>query len=93
MTSGDSPESTVCNRAHYIALSGELEAMLRDTVRQGAEDGQFTTAYPEDSTRAVLTMCQAVAQRYRPDGPLSPREIAERYVTIALGAVGHRPRH
>jgi hypothetical protein len=79
------------NRARYVQLRDELEGLLRDTVRDGAEAGVFTTPVPVDASRAVLAMCQAVAQWYRPDGPLDPQEIAERYVTIALAAVGHRP--
>ncbi|GAA5210907.1 TetR/AcrR family transcriptional regulator [Streptomyces thinghirensis] len=79
------------NRARYIELRDELESLLRDAVRDGAEVGVFTTPVPVDASRAVLAMCQAVAQWYRPDGPLGAQEIAERYVTIALAAVGHRP--
>ncbi|MGW0824522.1 hypothetical protein [Streptomyces sp. NPDC002845] len=52
----------------------------------------FTIPVPVEAGRAVLAMCQAVAQWYRPDGPLPPHEIAHRYVTIALATVGHRGR-
>ncbi|MGP4005756.1 TetR/AcrR family transcriptional regulator [Streptomyces sp. 4N124] len=79
------------NRARYVALRDELEGLLREAVRDGVATGVFTTPVPVDAGRAVLAMCQAVAQWYRPDGPLTPDRIAERYVTIALDAVGHRP--
>jgi AcrR family transcriptional regulator len=80
------------NRARYIALRDELEGLLRETVLDGAESGVFTVPVPVEASRAVLAMCQAVAQWYRPDGPLTPPEIADRYVAIALTTVGHRPR-
>lgn len=78
------------NRARYVALRDELEELLRQAVRDGAEAGVFTTPVPVEASRAVLAMCQAVAQWYRPDGPMAPDRIAERYVMIALDAVGHR---
>lgn len=78
------------NRARYVALRDYLEHMLLDTVRAGIAEGVFTTPIPEDAVRAVLVMCQGVANWYRPDGPLSPTEIAERQVLLSLGTVGYR---
>ena len=43
-------------------LRDELEGLLRD----GSEAGFFTVPVPVDADRAVLAMCQAVAQWYRP---------------------------
>lgn len=80
------------NRTHYIGLRDELEALVQTAVRDAVEMGEFTTAYPVDAGRAVLTMAQAVADWYRLDGPLSPQQIADRYVEIALASVGHRPK-
>jgi AcrR family transcriptional regulator len=78
------------NRERYVALRDELEVLLRDTVTAGVRTGDFGTGYPAEAGRAVLAMCQAVAQWYRPAGPLGPQEVADRYVAIALDAVGHR---
>nr|MDT0525032.1 TetR/AcrR family transcriptional regulator [Streptomyces sp. DSM 41633] len=58
------------NRARYIALRDYLEHMLLDTVRTGVSEGAFTTPIPADAVRAVLIMCQGVANWYRADGPL-----------------------
>ncbi|MFE2428527.1 TetR/AcrR family transcriptional regulator [Streptomyces sp. NPDC059373] len=80
------------NRARYVGMRDELEHLVRDAVRDGAEAGVFATPVPVEASRAVLAMCQAVAQWFRPEGPLDAREIAGRYVMIALAAVGHRPR-
>ncbi|OIJ66012.1 TetR/AcrR family transcriptional regulator [Streptomyces mangrovisoli] len=80
------------NRARYVGLRDELEAMLRHSVQDGVDLGAFTTPYPVDAARAVLTMCQGVVNWYRPQGPLTPATLAERYVAIALSTVGHRTR-
>ncbi|MFJ3670432.1 TetR/AcrR family transcriptional regulator [Streptomyces sp. NPDC090106] len=77
------------NRARYVALRDYLEHMLLDTVKSGVAQGVFTTPIPAEAVRAVLTMCQGVANWYRADGPLAAEEIARRYVLLALGTVQH----
>ncbi|MFI8306775.1 TetR/AcrR family transcriptional regulator [Streptomyces sp. NPDC085927] len=77
------------NRARYVALRDYLEHMLLDTVEAGIARGVFTTPIPADAVRAVLIMCQGVANWYRADGPLTAAEIAERHVLLSLGTVGH----
>ncbi|HEV3355624.1 MAG TPA: TetR/AcrR family transcriptional regulator [Pseudonocardiaceae bacterium] len=78
------------NRARYVALRDELEQLTRGIVLAGNESGVFHTEYPVETTRAVLTMCDAVGRWYRPGGRLSPNTVAKRYVRIALNTVGWR---
>ena len=78
------PES----RKAYIALRDEQQEMLDDIVREGVAAGLFRTPFPEDASRAVVTMCVAVSTWYREDGPLSPYELVERYLAIARSTVG-----
>lgn len=78
------------HREQYIAMRDELEALMQTSVREAVERGEFTTPHPVDAARAVLTMAQAVANWFRREGPLTPQQIAERYVAIALSCVGHR---
>jgi AcrR family transcriptional regulator len=80
------------NRRTYVALRDQLEAMVVAAVEDGIEEGTFTTAYPSDAARAVLTMCLGIANWYDPAGPLGPEDIAERYTQFALGIVGQRSR-
>jgi AcrR family transcriptional regulator len=80
------------NRARYVAMRDDLEALMQQTVRAGVALGDFTTPFPVDAGRAVLTCCQAVANWYRSTGPLTPQEIADRYVDISLATVGYRVR-
>ncbi len=77
------------NRARYVALRDYLQHMLLDTVEAGRAEGVFTTPIPADAVRAVLVMCQGVANWFRPDGPLTAEEVAERHVLLSLGTVGH----
>lgn len=79
------------NRARYVALRDYLEHMLLDTVEAGRARGVFSTPIPADAVRAVLTMCQGVANWFRSDGPLTAEEVAERHVLLSLGTVGHSP--
>ncbi|MFW2243119.1 TetR/AcrR family transcriptional regulator [Rhodococcus opacus] len=78
------PES----RKAYIALRDEQQEMLDDIVGEGVAAGLFRTPFPEDASRAVVTMCVAVSTWYREDGPLSPDELVERYLAIARSTVG-----
>jgi len=78
------PES----RKAYIALRDEQQEMLDDIVREGVAAGLFRTPFPEDASRAAVTMCVAVSTWYREDGPLSPDELVERYLAIARSTVG-----
>jgi hypothetical protein len=50
------------------------------------------TLYPTEAVRAVLSMCQAVATWFRPEGPLTETEVARRYVTIAHDTLAFRRR-
>ncbi|WLQ37608.1 TetR/AcrR family transcriptional regulator [Streptomyces castrisilvae] len=79
------------NRARYVALRDYLEHMLLDTVEAGRARGVFATPIPADAVRAVLIMCQGVANWFREDGPLTAEQVAERHVLLSLGTVGHPP--
>lgn len=78
------------NRKAYAKTRKQIEDLCLGIVRAGVESGDFTVAYPEDTTRALLGMLQAIAIWYDPDGILSPAEIAERYKVICLQTVGAR---
>ena len=62
--------------------------MIDAIVEEGVASGTFGTPFPKDASRAVTTMCVAVASWYRPDGALSPDEIVHRYLLVARSAVG-----
>ena len=76
------------SRAGYIAQRDEQQKQVDRIVLDGVASGVFEADHPEDASRAVVTMCVAVAVWYRPDGELSPDELVERYVEIARRMVG-----
>ncbi|MEV6108360.1 TetR/AcrR family transcriptional regulator [Streptomyces sp. NPDC051940] len=80
------------NLAHYRKHEERGTQLFRGIIERGVEDGTFLTPYPEDSRRAVIAMCNAVAQWYRVDGPVPLDELVERYVSLALTVVEYRPR-
>jgi AcrR family transcriptional regulator len=78
------------NRAIVVSKRDEQARLFDAVVFDGLERGVFTTPYPRDASRAIITMCTAVAQWYRPDGPLRPEDIADRYGDLSLAMLGHR---
>jgi AcrR family transcriptional regulator len=78
------------NRRRYAALRKKLEILLVDILASGNEAGEMRVTSPRDTARALLGMCQAIAGWYRPDGELSPKEIAARYVDISMRTVSAR---
>jgi AcrR family transcriptional regulator len=75
-------------RTEHIAARDRQQRLLDSIIQQGAETGIFTTHYPREASTAVITMCTGVAQWFRPEGPLTPEELVERYREIAIMAVG-----
>lgn len=79
------------NRKRYANRRKEIETLLTGIVEAGVSDGTFVVTSPPETARALLGMCQSIARWYQPDGLLSPTELADRYVEIALGTVGVHP--
>lgn len=82
---------TAENHQWYRQHRDSIEELLADAIDTGCRTGAFTTQVPDSARRAIFSMCQGVASWYRPDGPRTPAETAQDYVTIALAAVGYRP--
>jgi AcrR family transcriptional regulator len=76
------------NRKAYAKTRKQVEDLCLEIVRSGVEAGVFVVPHPEDTTRALLGMLQAISTWYDPEGILSPAEIADRYKEICLQTVG-----
>jgi AcrR family transcriptional regulator len=75
-----------------ITSKRDLQERLFDrVVQEGVEQKVFTTSHPRDASRAIITMCSAVAGWYNPNGRLTEDEIVERYKEFALNLVGYQP--
>jgi AcrR family transcriptional regulator len=79
------------NRAVYIGMRDRLDEQAHEVIADGVHKGVFHTEHPVEAGRALLTMCHAVARWYHLGGELTPEELADRYVTLALGLLEHRP--
>jgi AcrR family transcriptional regulator len=66
----------------------EVQRLVDTAVLDGAARGLFRTRYPLDASRAVVTMSAAVATWYQLCGPMTPEDVAERYVDYALAVLG-----
>ena len=72
------------HRKRLVVARDRIDDMLQKILAEGVATGAFSTPYPREVTRAILTMCAGVAQWYRPDGSLTGDEIADRYAQLAL---------
>jgi AcrR family transcriptional regulator len=74
-------------RSRHVALRDELEQMVLTEVAAACAAGEFRTTDAHEATRAVLVLCQGVAEWYTPRGPKRPEEIATQYIGFALALV------
>lgn len=79
------------NRRTYAATRKRLELMMLDLVREGVEQQVFDVDDVDEAVRALLGMFQSIVRWYQLDGPLTPAQVAQRYIVIALRVVGHHP--
>jgi AcrR family transcriptional regulator len=79
------------NLASYRKQTARATAQFQEIVADGLAAGVFATRYPEDARRAIIAMCNAIAQWWRPDGTLTREDLIERYVALALTLVEYRP--
>lgn len=82
-----SPES----RSRYAASRKRLELLMRKVVDEGVASGDFSVTDTEETVRAILGMCQSLPRWFQAGGPLTPSQLADKYVDIGLQTVGYRP--
>jgi TetR/AcrR family transcriptional regulator, cholesterol catabolism regulator len=73
-----------------IAARDDFERIWHEVLDDGAAHGHWR---PVDSVdiRGILGMFNSAARWLKPDGPLQPEQIADRYIDMLLD--GLRPRH
>jgi AcrR family transcriptional regulator len=76
----------------YARRQAEATNFFREPIDAGVASGEFLTPYPDEARRGVIAMCNAVAQWYREDGPLSLDALIDRHVELALALVEYRPQ-
>lgn len=76
------------DRTEILAMRDGYEALWRDVVRRGLDDGVFAVRNARLATTALLSMCSGVSQWYRSDGEISLDDICEDHAEWALSLVG-----
>lgn len=79
------------NRQRIAEMRTTQQRMVDEEVEAAVALGLFASPRPHEAARAVVTMCTALPQWFRIDGPLTPEEIAAHYVEFALDVVRHDP--
>jgi hypothetical protein len=79
---------SAANLHALVAARDRQQRLLDDIVVAGAEQGVFSTPFPREASRAVVTMCTGVSQWYRPGGDLSPTDLASQYIVMTRMTVG-----
>jgi len=78
------------NRQRIAELRTEQQRMVDREVQDAVRRGRFRADHPHSTARAVVTMCTALPSWWRPDGPLSPEQVAAQYVGVALDMMRSR---
>lgn len=77
-------------RDEIVALRDQYEALIAHWVRTGIETGTFVSDEPRISVLMILSALNWTYQWYRPDGPVGPRELADRYVDAIMRGLRRR---
>lgn len=77
------------HRLSHVGRRDRQQRVLDEIIEQGVAQGVMTVGGPREASRAVITLCTAVAQWYRPSGPLSPEDLAQEYLQLVTAMLGH----
>jgi AcrR family transcriptional regulator len=77
-------------RDELAAKRDRVHLLFASAIADGAASGAFACDTPRETARAVHAMCSAVTAWYHPGGPMSPEDVGELYVGMALRLVGAR---
>jgi AcrR family transcriptional regulator len=75
-------------RTRIVGKRDRQERIFRGVVDAGVRAGVFTVTEPREASRAIVTMCTAVASWYHRTGPMSAAQIVDTYRRLALNTVG-----
>ncbi|MGW6728434.1 TetR family transcriptional regulator [Nocardia sp. NPDC055029] len=78
------------NRRRITASRNEIQYLLDEDIDTALTEENLSTAHARAAGRAIATMCTALPQWFRLDGPATPEQIATEYADFALGLLGIR---
>jgi AcrR family transcriptional regulator len=76
---------------NFKKLRDEYEAAFRSIVRNGEDEGVFQEVDHKFATLTILSSLNWVVEWYRPDGDMSPDEIAARLTRFILSGLSKHP--
>lgn len=74
-------------RSEFLARRDKYEGLFRDLVRGGIEEGVLAAVDEKFATLLILSSINWVHQWYRPDGPMTPEEIARKLTDMLLNGL------
>lgn len=77
-------------RARHILRRDRFEQLWRDMIREGIDAGVFRSTDPAIASRALLGVMNWTITWYHPEGPLTPRQIADQYADLFLSGLLQR---
>ena len=92
MTMNEARALRAQDREQFRGRERTATDQFRSAIDDGIAAGVFTTPYPDDARRMISAACNAVAEWYRPDGPVPLDALTERYVTLAYTLLGYERR-
>lgn len=75
-------------RVRTVAKRDHQQRIFDRTIEEGAASGVFAVTTPREASRAIVTMCTAVATWYHRDGPASAEQIVNTYRDLSLNMAG-----
>ena len=74
-------------RSEFAAKRDEYEQMFRGMVHEGIREGELGDVDEKFATLLILSSMNWVYQWYRPDGPMTPEEIARKLTEMLLNGL------
>jgi AcrR family transcriptional regulator len=74
-------------RAQVAGVRDAYERYFRDVLAEGVAKGEIGPVDPRLAAIFVLSVLNGVAIWYRPDGPLTPEQIADQLVAMCLNGI------
>lgn len=79
-------------RKHILALRDKGDMMMRRLISDGQDAGLVRLEIDAKlAATAINTMCNALYHWYKPDGELTPEEVAVAYADLAVGGLAVKP--
>lgn len=75
---------TAKNYKTFVALRDAYEKKFQDMIIQGMDQGYFAAGDAKVISYAILTMCTAVANWFKPEGRLSGDQISSMYEELVV---------